>query len=935
MASIVIPGSEIANFLRGLSNGTVSPINATSDADSDIAGLASAVSGLGATAENLSNRLLTAEAFLANLQPGSLMLVDGAPDNAVGSDGQTAINLLTGDVYQRQTGVYIKVAVSSFRKFAVPPGEDPVDIPDPVIVPSVDGFYVPSDGPIIVDTAGNSWELGAASGSDYFIKLNNAALSVAGIAILFFEGAIYRKTNAGDWFIYVGPGQGAAGNGWTQVLADPRPVSEETRDPTIPVAILPDGHAVYRFSAAHMDDEYTIATFDNTNAGGHDVLKLGEVLAAHGKTASDIVITPGSDPDPDAVLTITGTTFKINFTAITGTGSTQIPVIYQSALIQTTLDDQATLTGAFNHDPTGVGAGATDTAVICFPTAWRASGTVADFTSLTWNGVALDRETACNVLATLNGSRARLTMFHKVAPAAGNNSFILTMDNSGGKGSSSIEMMCHFVKYVDQSTPVGAKGTLNAATAAPSISLTTTYDQSLVVMGQQQAGPNTNPVNVVAPVVEVFDNDIGAYNDTGAQGVWSGYKPAPTAGTNVINNTLSASDGVIACAAEIKGVDTSDVFDIGPYGSTNVANGGPDISTDVTPIDWPVAEGTGIDGGGDPIVLPSPADWESAMLVKHGINSDRSRAWTDDELDRFAVNCVSMRLWLPDRKDANYPSAYPAMSTETAFIDLVDRVLARGMKVIVHVFRVGGVNAVPASGNTATVTRMGAYLANIAAFIDSRWGTDNVILQPFGEPLSSLGMVNYKAVAQAWLTQIRAASTDIWVLFNGNGLEGTNGWEEYYKSWTKTTPLTDPRVAGPRVIYGHHHYNPMDFTHQGTSSQWPAYSKNYQSTGGSYGIAQIRAALTEFRAWSVLHSVPIIVDELGASRFAPSLAQRIQYVSDIFTVCRELAIPALLWSDDTHTDAQAGNSWFSIMEGTALNHSLRPEWAAVVGSPGV
>ena len=860
----------------------------------------------------------------------TLRFSDDVLDDSVGIDGD--LNWVRGDssIYERQSGAYVLVARLGFPS-TLPDTEEPTTPSD---LESDDGTYITTTTAFIYDAAGNEWRLGEAVGSDYRILLNGlqSAATIVGVALLYYapppttQRNVYYKNSSDEWFIYTGLGTGPNGYGWTSIVGDPRGGDEEARDPTDPVSIMPSGNKVYRFGAAHADPEsaWVIDSFDNTNSGGHDYLKIGEVLDALSKTIDDVVIAyPGT---PAARITISGTSFQIDITALTDTLPITLPERYFNDVMYTTTDDAATLPKSIElPDETE------DTVLIADVELYDTSGNVADITSLYLGATPMVRHTPANFANVY----VRQATFYLLNPTPGTYTALLTPNYSGSKHTRSMSVSFRAYRYVDQGgTPLGPNvGTQYSVSNTISNTLTTTEDSSLLLTRALIGSVNTNPVNPVGSAVEILDTDIGTAA-VGGHGLWIAEKPALTAGTgqNVSGTLSSGTDGITATTVELFGSSSEAAFDIGPYATTNVGGGGPDIATDITPADWPVAEGTGIGGGGTPSEPPTPGTFWEGVLVSHGINSDLSRSWTDTELAGFALHATMIRMFGYAR-----PAPYSSFADDTQNIDLIERIMAAGMKVLYCPFtatKYDGVHPVatfPNATDTAAVTAYKNRLADIAAVALARgWSTDMFALEMWNEPLSSLGHANAFAFYQQCVTAVRAVNEDIWLSAMGNGREG-NSYEPYYAGWLRSGPLTDPRSGEHRIAYAHHHYLPMEFTHQGTSSQFPS---GVSWPTGSYGIAQIRAQLTDFRNWANDESVQIFIGETGASKFAPSLAQRQQYVSDVFTVARELAIPTCLWADDNHSDATIGGGWFGVMQGTTNNAVLVPSWASLVASAG-
>lgn len=853
---------------------------------------------------------------------------DDDPDDAIGADGDIWVNKTTKALHQRVDGAYVyRIQITS----AETPSEPPADVPE-----SDDDTVVPDDVQFIYSAAGDDFRLGEAQGNDYRVLRNNVAIPLPFVAsaLLYYQapGAqqrdVYARTYAEEWFIWTGPNTGYNSSGFTQIAGDPHPVDESGRDPTDPVSIQANGKKVYRFAAAHKDGQYVIANFDANNTGGHDTAKIGEALDANGKTAADVSIAyPGT---PAARLTVAGTTFQIDFTTIDVADSAVAPTRVYSTFGSSTTDNVATLTV-----PSAIPAGQTN---LC---AWvgveiKSGGTAADIAGVTLGGQDMQRFTPANYLAVTN--KLRTAWFYLVDPPTGAQNAVVTFDYTSGKTSLSVAAGVICTNNTDQSNPAGANvGFYSDLSNTVNLAVTSLHDNSLLMAQALIWSPNTNPINPGAGVDEAIDIDISTGADSGAFASWFASKPAVTAGAQTLGGTLTSGQDVKNCTViEVRGASAgSDLFDIGPYLSTNVAGGGPDIATDITPSDWPVQEGTGLT---DP--TPTVGDYWGGVLTSHGSNSDLNRSWNDDELAGFATAASAFRMF----GYARIP-AYSAFSSDSQNIDLIERAMDAGLRVLLSPFtatKYDGINPTatfPAYSNTSLVNTYKARLADIAAVAQSLgWPTDMFALEMWNEPLYPLGQDNAMLVYQAFIDAIRAVNEDIWLAAMGNGREG-NSYEPYYAGWLRSGPLNDPRSGEHRISYGHHHYLPMNFTHQGTgykegnpAVEVPAGSVHYPQAG--YGIAQIRAQLTDFRNWANANGVQIHIGEIGATTKAPSLAERVAYVGDVFQVCRELAIPAFIWSDDNHNDAVIGNGWFGIMQGAANNASFRPEWSALIAQPG-
>lgn len=341
----------------------------------------------------------------------------------------------------------------------------------------------------------------------------------------------------------------------------------------------------------------------------------------------------------------------------------------------------------------------------------------------------------------------------------------------------------------------------------------------------------------------------------------------------------------------------------------------------------------------DPTPAPATGGFWANVLRRHGFNSDLGRAWNDAELEGFAKSASAMRSFGFAR-----PAPYSAFKDDSQNINQIERAIEAGLPVLYSPFTVTKYDAdhptfiFPAISDTAAVTRMRDRAVDIAGTFKQRGLPEDMICFELGnEPLNTAGMASTFAVYQVLVNAIREVHPDLYLAAMGNGLEGKNGWELYYKGWLRTGPLNDPRKGENRISHGHHHYDPMRFTHQGCNYSEggvpiPKQSVHYPLSG--YGKAQMRAAMKEFADWGKGAGVQIHVGEMMATFNAPSLGERLSYVGDFFDVAREFEIPTFAWCDDNSANATVGGGWFSIMKGTKGAATFTPEWDALIATAG-
>lgn len=219
------------------------------------------------------------------------------------------------------------------------------------------------------------------------------------------------------------------------------------------------------------------------------------------------------------------------------------PTIYQSDIITDNTNALSSKTQSIAHSATG----SNQLLLVWVFAANDAVAAASEFTSVTWNGVALTRHTACNAVASYM-SWMRHTMFYLVAPANGTHDLVVTYDNTSGKANTGIAIYYMFVQDVDQSSPIDVGNKTEVTSASPSISLTTTSDNSLMVAGMGLSSQNVNPVTPTGSPTptELLDADQELH------GLWLATRPTTTAGSNAIACTINSSVAVTLSAIALK-----------------------------------------------------------------------------------------------------------------------------------------------------------------------------------------------------------------------------------------------------------------------------------------------------------------------------------------------------------------------------------------------
>ncbi len=181
-------------------------------------------------------------------------------------------------------------------------------------------------------------------------------------------------------------------------------------------------------------------------------------------------------------------------------------------------------TMTFSHDSNG------DFLVVCFQ--WFRPRTIS---SVTYNGVAMTQ-------AVYSANTYDSAIYYLASPASGANNVVVTLSGNSGITGSAISL-----SGVDAS-PLGA--TANAYTAstnAPSLSVTTTKDNSIVIDSFYRN--NANTMTAGAGQTEFQDNVDLVF---GTEGGGASYEMTTTTGAYAMSWSWSSATAVSHAAAEFK-----------------------------------------------------------------------------------------------------------------------------------------------------------------------------------------------------------------------------------------------------------------------------------------------------------------------------------------------------------------------------------------------
>jgi methionine-rich copper-binding protein CopC len=141
----------------------------------------------------------------------------------------------------------------------------------------------------------------------------------------------------------------------------------------------------------------------------------------------------------------------------------------------------------------------------------------------------------------------RVEVWYMVAPATGANDVVVTY--SGSVNPDVISAMSY--TGVDQTNPIGATNGAFGVSTGPSVSLTSTVADALIVGGVSSRGGDTDPYTPGTGTTERYDTATGTHNssDDGATG---GEESAATTGSYTFDFTQSVSDDWAIVAVEVK-----------------------------------------------------------------------------------------------------------------------------------------------------------------------------------------------------------------------------------------------------------------------------------------------------------------------------------------------------------------------------------------------
>ncbi len=177
---------------------------------------------------------------------------------------------------------------------------------------------------------------------------------------------------------------------------------------------------------------------------------------------------------------------------------------------------------------------------------------------------------------------------------------------------------------------------------------------------------------------------------------------------------------------------------------------------------------------------------------------------------------------------------------------------------------------------------------------------EKVFFELYNEPTNTISNANFRTVAEAVITTIRATSTTHTLIVGGNGWNGADGL-------TGLTPYYDANI-----IYTFHNYDPYFFTHQGLSFTGLPSGVPFPQSGD---MANLAATFQSVKNWSNQYNMPVFLGEYGCSSVADA-ASRCNWINAISAQVQLHNFSSAYWglkffTDDfgffTSTPPSAGN----------------------------
>lgn len=295
-----------------------------------------------------------------------------------------------------------------------------------------------------------------------------------------------------------------------------------------------------------------------------------------------------------------------------------------------------------------------------------------------------------------------------------------------------------------------------------------------------------------------------------------------------------------------------------------------------------------------------------------GLNSDQTRTWSRASLTNFAKTVKTFRIFDAFGDTSSLSSAAGRMQTWAT----AKAAASAGLFPIICFLNGSDINAVsPAFIGTAAQGFVDNALVGVGA------------LDIWNEPTLELGAsMSAAQVAQAqmdWLAHMTTLINAARKVTSDLLLVGpADGWASP-QFWQTAGPIKDPNF-----VHSIHFYDPHNFTHQGRPSNGnpAAGSQHYASNKTA-----MAAAMNGYLNFLATNKVMGIVGETGVTVDAPSQAERVAYISDVFATAK--AVPRLLWSDSWDSDAVPNAGWFGCLDGNANAHDILPEFkSAMIGA---
>ena len=209
--------------------------------------------------------------------------------------------------------------------------------------------------------------------------------------------------------------------------------------------------------------------------------------------------------------------------------------------VSTTTSSVNATSFSLNH----TASGSDRLAVVIVALMRNATGGIA-ITAATYGGNAMTERATIEWDDAARSKTYRLSIYTYVAPPTSPTTVAITTDQN------SIATAVTVLSYtgVDQSTPFDANGTAQINnSAAPTVDVTTTVIEALIVGGLLMRGGDTDPFTPGTGVNERYDLESGT-DTTGDIGVTGGDRQAATAGTYAYAATAAVADyGVVGAIA--------------------------------------------------------------------------------------------------------------------------------------------------------------------------------------------------------------------------------------------------------------------------------------------------------------------------------------------------------------------------------------------------